>query len=190
MANWITVNGRHIDLDDPNNPVTGSGSFATYKNTGSSKDGSNSSSSSTQKKAISFFTKDPVERAELDRRLVEKAEKGYREGIPSKTGCTPWAKQKAAAMGLDIYKAYGVLNDNDRKVLAKYSAEFNKTEKIHSDAQLNFTKGMIKMGMVDEALKQSKKGNKALAVELIRHAERKSPAKVPKELEYNSKLPF
>ena len=28
MANWVTLrNGVHIDLDDPNNPITGSGSF-------------------------------------------------------------------------------------------------------------------------------------------------------------------
>lgn len=31
MANWVTLqNGVHIDLDDPNNPITGSGSYESY----------------------------------------------------------------------------------------------------------------------------------------------------------------
>lgn len=29
--NWVTINGTHIDLDDPNNPVTGSGSWSAFK---------------------------------------------------------------------------------------------------------------------------------------------------------------
>ena len=31
MGNWVTLaNGVHIDLDDPNNPLTGDGSFGSY----------------------------------------------------------------------------------------------------------------------------------------------------------------
>ena len=37
MADWVTLqNGVHIDLDDPNNPLTGSGSFESYLGGGSS----------------------------------------------------------------------------------------------------------------------------------------------------------
>lgn len=33
MSNWVTLpNGVHIDLDDPNNPITGSGSFGNSNN--------------------------------------------------------------------------------------------------------------------------------------------------------------
>lgn len=32
MANWVTLkNGVHIDLDDPENPITGSGTFESYQ---------------------------------------------------------------------------------------------------------------------------------------------------------------
>lgn len=31
MANWVTLNnGVHIDLDDPNNPITGTGTYESY----------------------------------------------------------------------------------------------------------------------------------------------------------------
>lgn len=44
MANWVTLpNGVHIDLDDPNNPLTGDGSFESYLGGGgSSGSGKNS----------------------------------------------------------------------------------------------------------------------------------------------------
>ena len=65
MANWITVKGRHINLDDPHNPVTGDGSFSDLR-----KD-DNSSKGDIRTRAISMFTKDPEERAELERRRKE-----------------------------------------------------------------------------------------------------------------------
>lgn len=74
MSNWITVKGRHIDLDDPHNPVTGDGKFGDLKK--EAKDSSNTSANSKgdiRTRAISIFTKDPEERAELERRRKEKS---------------------------------------------------------------------------------------------------------------------
>lgn len=49
MSNWVTLdNGVHVDLDDPNNPVTGSGSYESYF--GGGKGGSGSKGGSTFKK--------------------------------------------------------------------------------------------------------------------------------------------
>ena len=47
MANWVTLqNGVHIDLDDPNNPLTGDGSFDSYLGGGEKDSGSKSSGGS------------------------------------------------------------------------------------------------------------------------------------------------
>ena len=45
MANWVTLkNGVHIDLDDPENPITGSGSFSDLgKGQSNSGNGGNTS---------------------------------------------------------------------------------------------------------------------------------------------------
>ena len=69
MANWVTLkNGVRIDLDDPTNPITGTGSFSDL--------GKNQSSSNAKDdirtRPISIFTKDPEERKELERRRAEK----------------------------------------------------------------------------------------------------------------------
>lgn len=34
MADWKTINGTAVDLDDPNNPVTGTGNWADYRKPG------------------------------------------------------------------------------------------------------------------------------------------------------------
>lgn len=40
MSNWVTLqNGVHIDLDDPNNPITGDGSFESYLGGGDKSSG-------------------------------------------------------------------------------------------------------------------------------------------------------
>lgn len=51
MANWVTLqNGVHIDLDDPNNPITGDGSFESYLGGGGSSSGSGGKSNKSFQK--------------------------------------------------------------------------------------------------------------------------------------------
>ena len=53
MSNWVTLqNGVHIDLDDPNNPLTGDGNFESYLGGGDKSSGGKGSDKSSKTKAI------------------------------------------------------------------------------------------------------------------------------------------
>ena len=53
MSNWVTLqNGVHIDLDDPNNPITGDGSFESYLGGGDSGSKSGNSGNKAFKKDL------------------------------------------------------------------------------------------------------------------------------------------
>lgn len=87
MANWITVKGRHIDLDDPHNPVTGDGNFGDLKsNTKTSKkDYSKEIERLKQKKkGLSIFSK---EMGEIQKKIKELEAK--QEAENKKTSTTP-----------------------------------------------------------------------------------------------------
>lgn len=81
MSNWITVKGRHIDLDDPHNPVTGDGSFEDLKKE-SSKTTNNKESSkvNTNTEHISKNTSAKPKTAEMIEQRAAKADKLKRLG--------------------------------------------------------------------------------------------------------------
>ena len=84
MSNWVTLaNGVHIDLDDPNNPLTGNGSFENLGSVNISKTKEKIAKLQESKKGMSLF--DPKRRAiqeEIDKLQKEIAD--YEQKVESK----------------------------------------------------------------------------------------------------------